>query len=382
MPAEWEEHEAVWISFFDGETDSATAEMAARISARTKVRAVAAADLSSASIVRADVSRLLNARGARMENVEIIVTDAQVQVRDTGPIFVRDERGELRVVDFKWNAYGTEIDTPDEYPFDARMADERGFPLVKSTLAMEGGALETNGKGTVLQVESVTLQRNPTMTREEIEDELARTVGAKSVIWLEEGPADDPYGLSIIDDQYVVFGIGGHVDGFARFVDENTVLLAFPDSARAASDPVKRLTYERMQRNYDILTAASDQDGNPLEIIKVTPPDVPYEDVVVDAYWERSPYRELLERNPNVSMGDTLSWVPPTSYLSYFITNGFVFVPSYWRPDLPEAVRLADERIQRLLRSYYPDREIVPIDPRHMNQLGGGIHCWTQQQPL
>ena len=95
----------------------------------------------------------------------------------------------------------------------------------------EGGAIETNGKGTILQVESVNMHRNPTMSKELQEAELKKVLNVKKIIWLKEGAAEDPSGWgTLITENYFGIGVKGHLDVFCRFVNENTILISFPDS--------------------------------------------------------------------------------------------------------------------------------------------------------
>lgn len=387
LPAEWEPHEAVWVSFFGAPVDSVAYQIVRAVASQTPVKAIIP-DMTLGPDPTSKLAYVVRARlgemGVDLERVEFVRTDSVVQVRDTGPIFVRTDEGGLQVVDFRWNGYGAYPFPPagsNGHPFDSLMAARLELPVVRSTLAMEGGAMEVNGRGTILQVESVTLQRNPGRTKEEIEAELKRVLGQKKVIWLKEGPAEDPYRLSRITGHHIGQGVGGHVDEFCRFVDARTILLAMPDSAEAAADPVKRITYERMQVNYEILRAATDQDGQPFEIIRVPVPSVPYAAFPADTSWSHPSFRALLDENPDIRHGDTLHWVPAASYLNFFVTNGVVLLPQYWQPGLSPSVREKDESMRRLLERYYPDRKIVGVNPLMLNNNGGGLHCWVQQQP-
>ncbi|GAB5518580.1 MAG: agmatine deiminase family protein [Rhodothermales bacterium] len=381
MPAEWEPHDAVWITFLGGPTDAVSFEIARAVGSSGHVKAVVPAlDFNGNPSHR--MSYLVQARlsnlGLASEDFSLIKTDSLVQVRDTGPIFVQSPSGHLGIADFRWNNYG-EFDAmapgyQDSYPFDTMMAEELGLDTISSKMVMEGGSIDVNGKGTALQVEAVALQRNPSMDKAAIEAELARVLGQTNIIWLKDGLAEDPHALQRITEHYVGAGTGGHVDAFARFVDASTVLLAYPDSAEAANDPVKRITRVRMQENEARLQGAVDQDGQPLTVIRVPVPDVAYEPMVVDTTWWQHPYfRPLMEANPQFHHGDTLRWVPTSSYLNYFVTNGVVVMPTYGTEE--------DLEVQEILQSFYPNRRIVGIDPALLNDAAGGLHCWTQQQP-
>lgn len=383
MPAEWEAHDAVWVSFLGGPMDALAIDLVRAIAPHAPVRAVVpAVDFAGnpSSRLAYEVRARLSQAGVDLSRVTFVRAARPVQARDSGPIFVRGADGALRVVDFGWNDYGRGGGAG--YPFDSLMAADLGLPRLRSPLVMEGGALETNGRGTLLQVEAVTLQRNPGWTKAEVEAELGRVLGAKKVIWLPAGPAEDPHGLGLITDGHLGQGVGGHIDEFARFVGPRTILLAFPDSAEAAHDPVKRLTLARMQAGYDILSRATDQDGQPFEIVKVPVPDVPYEPVPVDTAWSHPAFRDLLAAHPQLRHGDTLRWVPAASYLNFFVTNDLVLVPAYAQPGRPASAAAKDARVQQILAAHFPGRTLVPLDVLPFNNNGGGIHCWTQQQPV
>ena len=102
------------------------------------------------------------------------------------------------------------------------------FFEVKSDVVLEVGAFEVNGKGTILLASSI-LKRNPGLTQAQIEEEVLRTLGQKKVIWLKEGLAEDPLGFARITGKYWGRGAGGHTDEFVRFVNHNTILLAWVD---------------------------------------------------------------------------------------------------------------------------------------------------------
>ena len=383
-PAEWESHDAVWISFFGGPTDLPVYEIARSIAQYTPIKCVVPRYDYTNNVshqLAYEVRARLTALGVDRDRLSVITTDSLVQTRDKGPIFVKNAAGKLKIVDFKWNNYG-DHDTslgPDSYPFDSLMAAKLQIPTLRSDLVMEGGAMEVNGQGTLLQVEAVTLQRNPGRSREAIEEELKTVLGQKKVIWLKEGPAEDPHGLTLITENYLGSGVGGHVDEFARFVNANTILLAFPDSTEAANNPVKRITYERMKVNYDLLRQATDQDGNPFEIIKVPVPDAPYLSLTADT---THPFVQTISKeNPQIQHGDTLYWVPASSYLNFFVTNNMVLVPAYWQAGLPLSIKEEDEQFQAIMATYFPERAIIPINALALNDTAGGIHCWTQQQP-
>lgn len=89
----------------------------------------------------------------------------------------------------------------------------------------------------------------------------------------------------------------------------------------------------------------------------------------------------LMMRYVDLHEGDSIRYIPAASYLNFLVTNRRVFAPAYWREGLPEGMRAKDERMRAILAACFPDRTIVQVDPRAINWRGGGVHCWTQQQP-
>ncbi len=250
----------------------------------------------------------------------------------------------------------------------------------------EGGAIETNGKGTIIQVESVNMQRNSGMNKEQQEAELKKVLNAKKIIWLKEGVADDPFGWgTLIAENYFGIGVRGHIDEFCRFVNDSTILLTFPDSLEAALDPVKKITLDRMKVNYEILKNSTDQDGKPFNIVKMPVPDIDYMTFALDTANNNEEIKflsqQILWEQKNFKSGDTVHFVPASSYLNFFITNNIVFQSKYYITGGPETGKAKDEIARKILKYYFPDRKIIQINPIQMNYRGGGLHCWTMQVP-
>ena len=212
-----------------------------------------------------------------------------------------------------------------------------------------------------------------------MEHELKRVFGVRSIIWLKEGPADDMWYLEPrIHGNVFNQGTGGHVDEFCRFVNDSTVLIAWPDETDL-TDSVQLITRQRMEVNLRILEQFRDHDGRSLNVVKVPTPDVEFHHAVVDT--AKSYGRWLLTKYADLSPGDSIHYIPAASYLNLLVTNGRVFVPAYWHEGLPASMKEKDERVRSILREHFPDRTVVQVDPRAINWQGGGVHCWTQQQP-
>ena len=309
-------------------------------------------------------------------------------VRDIGPIHLRRRDGSLAMLDFKFTNYGNFDNTRKLSPGNLALRDTvhtlfarwQGLPRVHTDMCIEGGSIDVNGKGTLITTAAVMEQRNPGWTRPAMEAELQRVLGIQQVIWLEQGLANDAHAATAprVLEKVFSIGTGGHVDEVCRFVNDSTVLLAWPDDADL-HDSVQIITRQRMEVNLDILRNARLADGRKLRVLKVPTPDMEYFPVPLHPAWDMA--QKAVAQYPDLQLGDTVFVVPASSYLNFLITNGRVFVPAYWHDGLPESLKAKDERVQAVLREVFPDRRIVPLDPRALNIDGGGMHCWSQQQP-
>ena len=157
---------------------------------------------------------------------------------------------------------------------DRAIAALAGGRAYRSELVTEGGAVEVNGRGTMIANVAFLQQRNPGRSRAELTRLILALPGIQHIIWLPEGLAEDPPLRATISGDYVAWGTGGHTDEFVRFADARTVLLAWPEDSDTAAHPVARINRERMQRNFEILSTATDQDGQRLRVIKLPMPRI------------------------------------------------------------------------------------------------------------
>jgi agmatine deiminase len=277
------------------------------------------------------VSRLLTAAGVNLQAVtlhEIPTNDAWA--RDHGPIFVkrqRQGRAELAVTDWLFNSWGQKYgpwDLDDVVP--QKIAARFNLPVFEPGIVLEGGSIDVNGQGALLTTEACLLNpnRNPTLSREEIEDYLRAYLGVQKILWLGDGIAGDD--------------TDGHIDDLARFVDPSTVVCVVEE------DPTD-VNYACLQENYARLRRMTDQAGNPLRVIPLPMP------------------------SPVEHDGNRL----PASYANFYIANGVVLVPTY---DCPN-----DQRALALLQEAFPSRRIIGIHCADLVWGLGAIHCVTQQQP-
>jgi agmatine deiminase len=333
MPAEWEPHEATWISWPQPDCNSFPGSYDRVIPTFVKM----AEALAESEIVRINVSGAEQEKAVRKllrscppERVEYfhIPTD-EPWCRDHGPIFVkRDKSPQLAVLNFGFNAWGYKLSPFDEdNAVPPAVAKALGLPIFNfEHFILEGGSIDTNGQGTLLTTESCLLNpnRNPTLDRTAIEKKLRDKLGVKKILWLGDGIEGDD--------------TDGHVDDITRFIGPSTVITAVEEDEH---DP----NFEPLQRNLDRLHTMRLADGEPLHVLTLPMPTRIMRD------------------------GQRL----PASYANFYIANSVVLLPVFNEHNDSWAVSALHEA--------FPDRRIVPIDCRELIWGLGAFHCLTQQQP-
>lgn len=341
MPAEWEPHAATWIAWPHNRSDWP-------------------GKFEPIPWIYADIVRHL----ADAERVEILVNDAAAEraarevlrrshvsldavrfhriptnrgwVRDYGPIFVTGKAG-CGVVKWSFNGWAKYNDWKKDERAGGTLVEKLGLPAWLPSagagkglwrMVLEGGSIDVNGHGTLLTTEECLLsrvqQRNPGVSRAQLEDAFAQFLGVKKVIWLERGiEGDDTH---------------GHIDDTARFVAPDTVVAAVETNRRDSN-------YARLQENLKVLEKATDQDGRPLRVIELPMPA------------------------PVYFRGQRL----PASYANFYIANGIVLVPAFNDPN--------DRVALNTLADLFPSRHVIPIYCRDLVLGLGTLHCMTQQQP-
>jgi agmatine deiminase len=335
MPAEWEPHEATWLSWPHKEASWPDAfdlvpatfvELTKHLTESELVR-INVADEDFAESVRL----LLRGGGVNPQAVRFHFNPTDdAWVRDHGPNYVVrhvEGRRERAINDWGYNAWGNKYppyDHDDLVP--TRIAEEMGEILFKPGIVMEGGSLDVNGLGTLITTEACLLNpnRNPHLNREQIEQYLKDYLGVTNILWLGDGIAGDD--------------TDGHVDDLTRFVSGETVVTVIED------DP-KDENYQPLKENFNRLLRMKDQRGNPLRVVEIPMPGPVYFD------------------NQRL----------PASYANFYIANRSVLVPTYGHEN--------DEKACAILQGLFPDRKVVGIDCRHLIWGLGSIHCVTQQQP-
>lgn len=350
-PAEFEKQQAIWMmwpsrvyNLSDHPVNPVMIDIIEALIPYIQVNIISAND---EELIQIKV--LLNNYGCSSTNVHYYIIDHQsIWARDVGPIFVKDEQNRLSIVDFgfnKYSRYGYADLIKKEGQVDKRISEILGLPVISTKLISEGGAIESNGRGTIMITESVAFKRNPRFTKQQIEDEYKRVLGIQKVIWLKNGLAEDD-GIT-----------GGHVDEIARFANSNTILLAQVLPQDRYANWYSQTSYTRLEENYQILLNSTDQDGNSFSIIQIPMPPTLYEEA------------------------NNRDEVPVRSYLNYTVSNGVVLMPTYWKPGRSSILKSTDDKVKYILQNLFPQHDIIGIDAENVNLWGGGIHCITQYMP-
>jgi agmatine deiminase len=333
MPAESEPHERTWMAYPSaGYSLGDTAEQQHEARSTWAAVAHAIAEFEPVTVV-VDPAEVEEARKYLSEKIDIVeapLNDAWM--RDIGPTFVLSDDGRLGGVDWVFNGWGAQdwAQWDKDSKIGAFVVEQSGAQLIDSPLVNEGGGIAVDGLGTVLVTETVQLDpgRNPDLTKADIEAELARTIGAKHVIWL-------PRGLTRDQETY---GTRGHVDIVAAISSPGVVLVHDQRNPIHPDYAVSKTIIELFERSTDV-------GGRPWKVIRVPAPEILRDDEGFVDY----------------------------SYINHLVVNRGVIACSFDDPTDAEAVEI--------LAAAYPGRTVVTVDARPLFERGGGIHCITQHQP-
>lgn len=347
MPAEWEGHDGcylVWPERPDAWRLGAKPAQAAWVALATAIAT------SEPVTVLASARQWRNARARLPHDVRVVeATTDDAWVRDSGPSFVLDGQGGRRAVDWDFNAWGG-LRGGLFFPWDSddilghKIAELEGADCYQPGIVMEGGSFDVDGLGTLLTTAECLLggNRNPDLSKEQIEHALRDYLGVEAVIWL-------PRGVHLDETD-------GHIDNFARFVAPGVVVLTWTDDE---NDP----QYERSAEALEILLDSTDATGRPLEVVKLHQPGPLY------MSQEEASGLDVVPGTHRRLGGGRLAG----SYVNCYIGNTVVVVPTF--DDPADAQALAT--YERLL----PGRRVLAVPGREILLGGGNVHCVTQQVP-
>lgn len=338
MPAEWEPHEATWLGWPHEVTDWPGKFSAIPWAFGEIVRHLSRVErvflLVENREAQSRVASMLKKCGANLDAVDFLIAPTdRGWMRDSGPISVRNESGEVAFNNFLFNGWAKypnhKKDAVVVTKANKKLQQRLWQPQHKGRrVVLEGGSIDVNGRGTLLTTEECLLsrvqERNPGFTKHDYAEVFREYLGVTNVLWLKSGiDGDDTH---------------GHVDDLTRFVNPTTVVTIVESDSNDAN-------FAPLQENLASLKTMKDQDGNPLNVETLPLPAPVYFD----------------------------NFRLPASYANFYIANKLVLVPTF--NDSNDRVAL------NTLARLFSDREVVGIPCRDLVLGLGTIHCMTQQQP-
>jgi agmatine deiminase len=347
MPAEWEMHEGTWLQW-PHEDRRKGYQMRLETVWLAMTEALHKKELVHITVnderEKEHLFKQFEYYGFFLDNIDIhILPTDDVWARDNGPIFLINDKGELAITDWNFNGWGGRFPSERDNAVPKRIAEMLSIPYFKAPIVLEGGGIEVNGKGTLLATRSsiINPNRNPDKNQAEIEMALEQFLGIKHFIWITGTPPGTTKPIRDITDF--------HVDGSARFVDTATVLYNWTENR---SDP----TYPYFERHLSELKTATTETGKTLSLVPLPIPE-----------------------SKIISMLNTRTAPPFTAvpsfglYINYYVANNVVIVPIYGDVN--------DVKAKNIIAEHFPGRQIIGIPAHVTAELGGMIHCVTQQQP-
>ena len=335
MPAEWYPHKCCWMqwpynnpnhngygaipswSHFDFEKGRlAWANVANSIVKFEQVKMITHPD---------EIRKAKKLLDSKIEIIEFKIDDCWA--RDSGAIFLLNDKNMLGGIDWEFNGWGKFKPYDSDNKIAKFMIENSSANYFKNNMVLEGGSIHVDGEGTLLTTEQCLLNknRNPKLSKKEIEKNLKEYLNINKIIWLKNGTDE---------------GTDGHVDNIACFVKPGTILAL---SCKDKNDPF----YEKINENLEILKTSTDSKGRRLNIIEL----------------EMS-YKRLIPNDDE-----------PSSYINFYIANNGIVMPSF-------EDEKADYNAKTIVQSIFPDRKIITINGIDISMGGGNVHCITQQQPM
>ena len=331
MPAEWFPHECCWMQWptetFPTDVTSSWSHfdyLKGRDAWAKVANAISKFEKTKMIVHPEDSASAKSLLSEKIDIIEFPINDAWS--RDSGAIFLLDHNHGLAGVDSDFNCWGYK----ENYELDDKVAkmmiEKSGAKYFKNNMVLEGGSIDVDGNGTLLTTEQCLLHdnRNPNLSKSEIESNLKNFFGIKNVIWLKHGTDE---------------GTNGHVDNVACFISPGRVMAM---TCQDKQDPY----YDLLNENLEILKTSKDANGNDLDVIEL----------------EMS-YKRIIPNDDE-----------PCSYINFYIANSAVILPIF-------GDEKADQNALEIVKSSFPDRKVVTLDGSHILLGGGGVHCITQQQP-
>lgn len=340
MPAEWEKHKAMWLSWphdfkhwacWLSDKDSSTKYQKVLDAYCQAMHVMQESESVNLLVLdkkmEEDVLARMQKLSFRTDNLKFFQIKTNVPwTRDHGPIFVKNTAGEIAITDWIFNAWGGKYPPwEDDDAVPIHIGEALNIPVIQPGIVLEGGSIDVNGKGTLLTTTSCLLNknRNPNLTKEQIEQHLKDYLGITNILWLGEG---------IVNDD-----TDGHIDDLARFVNPTTIVCVREDNPADAN-------YKFLKDNFEQLEKMKDQDGNPLTIVPLPLPD------------------------PVIYLNEQM----PASYANFYIGNKIVLLPTFRQAK--------DQQAIDILQKFFPDRKVIGVDAYDVIWGQGSWHCLSQQE--
>ncbi|WP_268585960.1 agmatine deiminase [Priestia endophytica] len=348
MPGEFEQHAGTWM-LWPVRTD--TWRNGAKPAQQVFAKVVSSIAEFEPVTVGVNAEQYENARAMLPHHVRVVeISSNDAWMRDIGPTFVKNEEGVVRGINWGFNAWGG-LQGGLYFPWDLDLMVKKKVLEIENKdcyecteFILEGGSITVDGEGTLITTEQCLLNknRNPHLSKSEIEDKLKEYLNIEKVIWLKDG---------LIGDE-----TDGHVDDLAFFVRPGEVAIGW-------TEDVNHPQYHVHQEAYEILKEATDAKGRSLTIHKIELPNelILSKEASENIDFASSSYKRE-EGMPFVA-----------TYINCYLCNGAVIVPSFDDP--------SDDKARKKFEEIYPDRKVILIDTRELPIAGGNIHCITQQQP-
>lgn len=355
MPAEWAPHKQTWMVWPERTDNWRLGAKPAQHAFTTVAQAIARFEPVTMLVSHRQYNNALaqlNAKSAARFPIRVVeVSNNDAWCRDTGPTFVVNAKGEVRGVDWTFNAWGG-LDGGLYFPWDlddqvaSKVLEIEGLPRYRTEgFVLEGGGIDVDGEGTLLTTEECLLNknRNPHLTREQIEQTLRDYLSVEKIIWVPQGIYNDETDF--------------HVDNMCCFAAPGEVLLAWTDDV---NDP----QYARSSAALKVLENSTDAQGRTLKVHKLPVPGPLMGSAEEYATVDAVP-NGMARVEHNRLAG---------SYVNFYLCNGGLILPTFDDP--------MDQVAVQILQKVFPKHEIVNVPGREILLGGGNVHCITQQQPL
>lgn len=347
MPGEFEPQEKVWMIWPERPDTWRNGGKPAQKQFANVARAISRFEEMNVLVSAAQYN---NCRAQLPEEIRVIeMSNNDAWVRDSGPTFLVNDKGDLRACDWTFNAWGGLVDGL-YFPWDQDDLVARKICEMEKVdsyrtegFVLEGGSIHVDGEGTVMTTEMCLLSkgRNPHMTKAEIEKMLCDYLNCSKVIWIKDGIDPDE--------------TNGHIDDVACFVRPGEVACIYTEDRKSPF-------YQAAQDAYNTLSSVTDAKGRKLKVHKLC---CPKNNVTIKGDFDI----DRVEGTQPRCDGD----ICIASYMNFLIVNGGIIAPQYG--DENDALAL------KQLQQIFPERKVVGVETREIVYGGGNIHCITQHQP-